>query len=166
MLRMNTPLKRTFYDWILESLSLLSLISALYPLLFYKKLGEGDIIPIHYNIAGEIDGWGNRSFLWILPLIAFVIYIGFSFIERNYKRFNRPFKVSANNLATVYRLGVRLMRHLKLFCMFIFTYINNSSYAIATGEGNGLNKYIMMPLVGAILITSIVYYIKIQSFKE
>jgi uncharacterized membrane protein len=34
-------------------------------LAFYPKLPE--TIPMHWNIRGQIDGWGPRSTVWIMP---------------------------------------------------------------------------------------------------
>lgn len=163
---MENPLKRTRYDWIIEILSLLSLVAAFIPVLYYRQLGEGNILPIHYNAAGEIDGWGSRSFLWQLPLIATVFYAALTICERFYKKFNLPFKVTSNNATPVYRLSIRLVRHVKLVCIILFAYINNTSLANAMGKGDNLNPYVMMFFVSALLAMVVIYYIKVYFYKE
>lgn len=121
---MNNPLERTRYDRMIEALSLLALASSVIPLFFYTELGPGVRIPVHFNHAGEIDGWAGRSFLWQLPLLSAVFYIGLTWWEKRYKRFRYPFRVdpSAPYAQPVYRLGVRMMRHLKLFLLLIFRF--------------------------------------------
>lgn len=163
---MKSPLERTRYDWFIEVLSLLAVVAACCPLLFYGQLGEGNIIPIHYNVAGEIDGWGTRSFLWQLPLVAFVFYAGLTLCERYYKKFNLPFKVTDGNATPIYRLSVRLIRLLKLVTILIFAYLNISSLAIALNKGNGLNIYIMTALILTLFAVIVIYYMKMLSYKE
>ena len=34
----------------------------------YPELPER--IPIHFNAAGEVDGWGKKGMIWTLPLIG------------------------------------------------------------------------------------------------
>lgn len=163
---MKNSLKRTRYDWGIEILSLLSLIAAFVPVLYYGQLGEGNILPIHYNAMGEIDGWGSRSFIWILPLIATTFYAFLTICERFYKKFNIPFKVTANNATLVYRLSIRLIRHIKLVCIAMFAYMNATSLAIVLGRCSNLNKYVMMFFVITMLAMVVVYYIKLLSYKE
>lgn len=33
-----------------------------------SQVPDGSKIPIHWNLKGEVDGWGGRGSLWILPL--------------------------------------------------------------------------------------------------
>ena len=35
-----------------------------------------DQIPIHYNHRGEIDNYGPKSYLWIMPVLAAVMCYG------------------------------------------------------------------------------------------
>lgn len=163
---MENPLERTRYDWLLEILSLISLVVAFIPVLYYEQLGEGNILPIHYNVSGEIDGWGDRSYILIFLLVATVFYIALSICERFYTKFNIPFKVTSNNATPVYKCCIRLVRHIKLVCIATFAYINITSLAIAMGKGNNLNKYVMMLLVLAMLALVVAYYIKLLTYKE
>lgn len=163
---MDNPLKKTCYDRVSEALSAISLVAVFIPLLFYNQLGEGNIIPVHYNSAGEIDAWGNRSSLWILPLLALLFYIGFSVLEKYYKRWNFPIKITVGNAASVYRAGVSLVRRLKLFFLLIFAYLNNSSLAVALGYDIRWNRYILTGFLFILLGTTAVYLIKILMHKE
>lgn len=36
-----------------------------------------DTIPIHWNIHGEVDRWGSRAFIFLLPLINIGVYLLF-----------------------------------------------------------------------------------------
>ena len=121
-----SPTRKERYDRILEILSGASFIWALYPLLYWDELAD-TAIPIHFDIRGTADGWGGRSYLLILPIVAAVLFTGLSISEKYYKKFNYPVKVSDHNRNTLYRLGVRMMRHIKLEITFMFACINNLS---------------------------------------
>lgn len=160
------PLKKNCYDYALEIVAWIGLILSFNPLLFYKSLDKNTLIPIHYNLYGEIDGWGSLSFLWIIPIIAAVFYIGFSISERYYKKFNYPIKITSNNSQYVYRIAVQLMRTLKALFLIIFAYINNISLAYAYGYKCSFNNHIMPFFIIMILAVVIIYYIKIIKYKE
>lgn len=121
-----SPTRKERYDRILEILSGASFIWALYPLLYWNELAD-TAIPIHFDIRGTADGWGGRSYLLILPIVAAVLFTGLSISEKYYKKFNYPVKVSDHNRNTLYRLGVRMMRHIKLEITVMFACINNLS---------------------------------------
>jgi hypothetical protein len=158
--------KRTSYDWVLEILSLLSLVACFYPLFFYNDISSEVLIPIHYNIYGEADNWGSRHSLLVLPLVSIGIYFLLSVLERHPSKMNYPFKVNLNN-PEICRLSVRMLRHLKLFTMLIFTYISLSSYFIAIGKKfEGVNKYVMIIFLSALFITMIFYYLKMMRYKD
>ena len=165
---MNTPRERTRYDRTIEALSLLALASTFIPLFFYPELGPETRIPVHFNQAGEADGWAGRTFLWQLPLVAAVFYIGLIWLERYYKRFCYPFRVdpSAPAARPVYRSGVRMMRHLKLFLLLIFSFLAGSSLLIALGKSRELNLHLLaLPFAGLFLSVA-VYFVKMLGYKE
>lgn len=156
---MDIPVKKTLYDWIIEGLAILCLLGVCYPLFFYGELA-GISIPIHYNAAGQTDGWGNRSFLFSLPVAAIVFYAGMSIGERFYTRFNFPVKLTEENADALYKLGVRLMRFLKFWIILIFAYLNISSYTAATAKGIGMSGMVMAALLAVMFIALFFFMMK------
>jgi uncharacterized membrane protein len=62
-------------------------------------------IPIHWNFAGEIDGYGSKGFgLLILPITAVVLFAFLIFIPRidsrraNFERFESIYRILRNTL--------------------------------------------------------------------
>lgn len=164
---MIIPTKRTLYDWILEVSSLIALVFALLPLFFYGDIGEDQLIPIHYNAHGEIDGWGDRSYLWNISLLTALFYAGFTILERYYKKFNYPIEITPDNANSLHRLGVRLMRHLKLLTTLMFAYINLTFFNFAINkEGEGELGMFMPLLLGCMMVVTLVYIVKMIMMKN
>lgn len=46
----------------------------------YNDLPE--IIPVHYNGAGQADGFGEKSTIWTLPLIATILFVGMTILNK------------------------------------------------------------------------------------
>ena len=162
------PAKRVAYDWTLEILTLLCFLASFYPLLFYASLGEDVLFPVHYNINGEIDGWGGRRYLLTLSLVNISFYIILSIFEKYYKWCKYPFKVKDNdpNSKYIYRDGVRLMRHMKFFIVLILSYFINSFYAFILGKGNGPNNNIMVLLLIGLVASVIIYSERMLKYRK
>lgn len=104
-------MKKSIYDWVIETLTTLCLLWSFYPFCFYSKFTGP--VPIHYNALGQVDIWGNRSFFWLLPLLSLTFYIGISISEKYYSKFNYPIKVTEKNANSLYKLALGLLRHMK-----------------------------------------------------
>lgn len=162
----TTPTRKTTYDWVIEIVSFLSLIATCIPLFFYNRMGEGVFFPIHYNLYGKADGWGDRKFLFIFILIAFVLYIYLTFSEKFFKKFLYPVKINEQNASSIYRIGIRLRRHVKLFIMLIFAYMSNTFLYMALFGGVKQPCSLILTWLMGLLIGSIVFfYIKMQTTK-
>ena len=67
------------------------IISLVHTIFMYPTLPN--VIPTHWNISGQIDGWGHKSMLFIFQLISWGIYISMYVVPKidpkkeNYKRF-------------------------------------------------------------------------------
>ena len=64
-------------DW---HLILLILVPIVYLMYMYDTLP--DTVPIHWNIKGQVDGYGSKGMLWIPAWIPLVSYLLFSFIPK------------------------------------------------------------------------------------
>ena len=137
-----------------------------YPLLLYNRIAANTLIPIHYNAANEANGWGGRSNLWISSLIGLALYIGFSVVQRYPKAINYPCKVTAENADYLHKMGVKLIRHIKVFSMLLLAYGNYSAYAAAVmGKDADLSNFVMIPLMGGMFLSLIIYFGRMMVYK-
>lgn len=79
-----------------------------------------DLIPTHFNVAGEIDGWGGKGIIWFTVVITWVMYLGISFFERHPDTWNTGVKITRKNAEKVYRLLKYLIRTSKLIMTAAF----------------------------------------------
>src|SRR5665647_1280270 len=80
-------------------------------------------VPIHFNGAGDADGWGSRYVLIILPLLALVLFIGLSVISKYPYKFNYLVEITEENARKQYTNGRLLVSWLKLEIVLLFGYI-------------------------------------------
>lgn len=162
----SNPLKRNLFDYILEIIGITGLVSSFISLLFCYGLDKDIQIPVHYNFYGEIDGWGNVSFIYTITIMSFALYIAFSVCERFYRKFNYPIKVTENNSKYLYRAAIRLMRSMKAIISVMFAYINGISVAYAYGYIFPYNTIIIYLFIIILLITVIIYFVQTLKYKE
>ena len=101
---------------ILAPLMLLG--SIVYILIIWHKLPEQ--IPTHYNFAGEIDGYGGRGTLLLMPVIGLVTDLTVAVCGRFPKSWNTGVRVTVLNRVRVYRLVRDLMADLRLSMALAF----------------------------------------------
>jgi len=163
---MENHRKKTTYDKILEIVAVAALLVSFCPLLLYHTIHPDDVFPTHYNIAGEIDGWGGRSSLWLIPLIGLAFYIGLSILQKYPKIYNYPCKVTEQNANYLYRMGVQLMRHVKACFMIILAYANNDMYMGAINKNSGPIGILYAILMAGMFVPVIIYAIKMVRYKS
>jgi hypothetical protein len=161
---MENHQKKTAYDKILEIVAIVALLGSFCPLMLYNTINPDAIFPVHYNFSG-VDRWGGRSSLWIIPLIGLASYIGLSIIQKYPKIYNYPCKVTKQNANYLYRLGVQLMRHVKVCFMIILAYANNDMYLGAI-KGISPTPIVYIILMAGMFIPVIIYTIKMTRYKS
>jgi len=116
------PQPLTIADWLLESAALLMLL-VLWVLVAIAYPYLPDVIPIHFNIKGQADGFGPKDFIWLEPLVASVLYTVMTLVNRRPDTFNYPVKITPENAGRQYALASRLMRYLKLVVVAVMLLI-------------------------------------------
>lgn len=115
-------MKRSLLDKTLNRLCLLILLgTAVFLALYWKRIPLE--VPMHYNAAGEIDRWGPRAELLILPVIAWLLYGIMTVVEQFPGAWNTGVKVTAENRERVYALLGHMLSTLKLLIVALFTWI-------------------------------------------
>ena len=81
-------------------------------------------VPTHYDFAGNVNGWGSRWTLVIMPAIGLLADLAIAVSLRFPRSWNAGVKITVFNRARVYKLLRDLMADLRLSCALLFAYIS------------------------------------------
>lgn len=131
-------------------------------LFHFRNLPE--IIPSHFNAAGEADGFGPRASIFILPVTGSLVFIGLTILNRFPHVFNYPVKITPENAAKQYTMATRMIRFLKLSILVIFSIVVYMSSYAAIHQTNSIGIWIL-PSMMIIIFVPLGYYI-FKSFRN
>ena len=160
--RPKLKLELTTFDKTLEILGWTSIL-AIWVLTISNYSNLPDTIPIHYNGAGQADGFGGKDNILTLPLIATVLFIGLTILNKFPHVFNYPTNITADNALRQYTNATRMIRYLKLIIVVIFGLIAFKTIQNANGQADGLGIWFLPMTLGLIFIPLI--YFLVKSFK-
>jgi uncharacterized membrane protein len=129
-----------------------------YTIINYSRLPG--TIPIHYNWNGEIDGYGSKATLLILPAIVTIIIIGLTALNRYPHVFNYPQLLTKENAARQYSLATRLIRYIKLIVVLIFIFIDGEIIRDSTGKKPGFEQWDIPVIFILMMVPTIIYLYK------
>lgn len=145
------------FDKAVELIGLLFLIAFwVFVVWAYSQLG--DKIPIHFNFKGEVDRYGSKNSLFLLPIIATICYGGLSFLNRYPHIFNYTSTITEENAARQYTYATQLLRLLKVIIVLIFLIITIFTFLAGKGLNNHLGSW-FVPMVLVMLFLPTGYYL-------
>lgn len=146
-----TPLEVLF-----ELLSLLGLVGAAWMLIkFWPDLPA--VIPKHFDAAGEVDAWGDRSSLYFLLGTNLVLYVMLTVVRKIPHTFNYPLKVTADNARRQYQLAIWYMALLKAQVVWLFLYLQWQTIQVALGHSSGLGTWFIAVVLAGLFIPILIY---------
>jgi len=161
--RPGIKLKPTLGDIILELIGYLSLFTLWYLIAInYYKLPE--TIPAHYNAAGNADSFGGKETIFALPIIATILFIGMTILNRFPHIFNYPVKITEENAFRQYSNANRMLRYLKFIIVVIFGVITFKTIPNSAGTSDGLGEW-FLPLILGFIFIPVIYYV-VQAFRK
>lgn len=145
-------------DWMIEAIAFLLLFAlAGYTIYWFQRLPE--TIPSHFNLRGEIDGYGSRGSLWFLPAVALFIWLLMTIINRFPHTFNYLKTITPENAPRQYLLATRFIRITKGIVIAIFFLIESMMVRGATVKDPGPFPLLMVVIIGVTFIPLIIYLI-------
>ena len=147
----------TTADKMVELLGWLILL-ALWGWTFTHYSALPDTIPTHFNAAGEADGFGSKASIIGLPVIATLLFIGLTVLNRYPHIFNYPLAIMEDNALRLYTLATRMLRYLKLVLVVVFGGIEFMTIQNATGKGAGLGVW-FLPLTLVLVFLPLIYFV-------
>jgi len=149
-------IKYTKFQIALEIVGSLLLLGMII-FIFAKWNQIPDQVPGHYNAMGEIDRWGSKIEIIILPLMSIFIYAmttGFSFFPQTW---NIPVKISDSNKEEIYKYSMSLLIFMKVEVVGMFFYIT-----YFTVMAQPLPSY-FLPIVLLVIFGTLIYFIILMS---
>ena len=139
-------------------------VIVMWGLTLYTFLKLPSTIPIHFNASGHPDNYGNKLTLLILPILATIIYLGLTQLNKYPHIFNYMTKITEDNAQRQYTIATRMLRFLKLSILIIFSLVIIFTYLTTIGMTNGLGFWFLPLTYGLLLIPTIISIS--QSFKK
>ncbi len=158
--RPKLTIETSGFDKTLEALAIAGIISLwVVVLLKYSTLPER--IPTHFNIKNEVDGYGAKDTIFILPIIGSVVFLLLSVINRFPHYFNYPIQITEENALRQYQLATRLIRLIKTGIGFTFLCIVFMTFEAIDGN-RSLSGFLIIPmLIGFVFAPIIWYFIRV-----
>jgi uncharacterized membrane protein len=152
-------------DIIIEisSITLLILMWC-YCIISFKKLP--DTIATHFNAAGEADGFGSRHTIWLIPIIATVMYIGLFILNKYPHIHNYMVNITEKNALKNYRFSTRMVRIVNFLCVLLMAYITYMIIESAFGKEFKLGTWFAPTIISFSIILPIVLIIYMKKMNK
>ena len=152
--RPKIKLPRTKSEWIFDIVGLSVYIGMIVLLIVvWNKLPEQ--VPAHYNAVGEVDRWGSKWELVILPFVGLLTTMMMFVFEFHPEIHNYPKRFNEVNAKQFYLNSRQLINRLKNITLIVFSLIMYESIAIALGWSSGFGP-LFLPIILLLSFTPIV----------
>ncbi|NTV90723.1 MAG: DUF1648 domain-containing protein [Clostridiales bacterium] len=144
-------------DYVLEISTLIFLATVLiYTFVNWKAMPP--VIPSHFTLNGEIDGYGSKNFIAVFSCISVGLYLLLTFITKIPNQFNFAVKITEENERIQYRMAILMLRVLKLEIAALFGYIQIVQIDVALGGTRGMGM-LFMPVFLVLIFGTVGVYI-------
>ncbi|MEA5129272.1 MAG: DUF1648 domain-containing protein [Proteiniphilum sp.] len=158
--RPEVKINFTTTDKIIEIISWMAVVGTWVLTFFnYEKLPEQ--IPVYYNGVGETDGFGDKSHIFILPIVATLIFTGLTIPNKYPRIFNFFVSIPQENAFWRYPDAVRLIRSVKLLFVVVLGLIVFMAIQKAKGTAGGSEVWFLPMTVGLFFMLIMYCYLKI-----
>ena len=145
-------IKNSIFDIILNIACIILLLGVvIYLLIRWSSIP--DQVPGHFNVSGDVTRWDSKGTLIIMPVIAGVLYIGITILERFPQVWNTGVRITQENMFRVYRILKSMISIVKLLIITIFV-----SITIITSLAISLPSW-LMPVFISLIFGTIVFNI-------
>jgi uncharacterized membrane protein len=121
-----------------------------------------DIIPVHFNGAGQPDRYGEKGTLAVLSLIATAMFAAMTAIAnataKHPHNLNYPFRITPVNALRQYRGAIRVARSLRIGPVLMFLQLLYETAQVATGQASALAAWSMPVSLGLMLGLPALWY--------
>jgi len=107
-------------------------------ILFHYWPALPDVIPTHFGISGEADGWGSKNTLFLLVGMSVVMYVVLTVLNFFPHTFNYLVEITEKNARAQYANARLLLNIMKVEMVYLFAYITWGTVQVALGNAQAL----------------------------
>ncbi|MDF2945726.1 MAG: hypothetical protein K0S51_405 [Bacillales bacterium] len=151
-------IKKTMFEIILNTISIASFIG----IFIYLKLVWSDIpktVPMHFDSAGQVDNYGDKEFIFILPMIGAILWIVLTILEKFPHTYNY-LNLTPENIERQYKNGSMMINVMKNEISIFFTYITWNTINISISKNVSLNDYFLLIFLTTIFGSIAFFFIR------
>lgn len=148
-----TTYNERIYDGISTGVLLTMVLMAL-----WGFLNLPEIIPIHWNFKGEVDGFGSRNWIAFIPVLSLLYALGNRKLVQIPHKYNYLKTITEENASIEYLKARKMMRVIHLTVQVVFALITYSIIKGAITSNNDLSGAVL-PIALVLLIAPLIYTI-------
>ena len=157
---MKGKFKYTKFQIVVEFIALFILLAMfVYPILVWNTIP--DQIPGHYNGVGEIDRWGDKKELLIIPIISIGPYLLLTAVVHYPSAWNIPVTVTQKNIAKVGQCIRSMVILMKAEVMLLFFYLTYHGI-----QAKPLSPYFLSVVLTVIFGTLLFFFIRLYKVSK
>lgn len=153
--RPKLKIPKTKSEWVRDIIGYFSFFAAIiFLLIVWRDLP--DQVPAHFNFKGEVDRYGAKFELLILPGISLFLLVLMQTFEKYPEMHNYPERLNESNAEQFYLNSRKMVNQLKNISLILFALIMFESASIALGWGGGFGGW-FLPITLIPMAISIVW---------
>jgi len=161
--RPKIALEKTKTQRIIEIATFASLgLALVFTVLNFNALPNQ--VPIHFNISGEVDNYGNKNFVWLPIVIGFGLCYGIYKLNKYPHLFNYSTKITSDNAEKIYTSAVKVMSLVNFMVAILLAIISYQVVSLGLSGGNKTatwSEYLIYLIIGIMTLAPLIWVVKI-----
>lgn len=124
-----------------------------------------DRIATKFNPDGGPRSYSGKQVIYVLPVVGILIWALLQYLSRHPHWYNYPFKITPDNAARQYSIGVSMMLKLNAVMSILFALITWETISIATCNCPGTMAYLGMTTIVAMGVILAIYIYRSSQAK-
>jgi uncharacterized membrane protein len=114
-------------------------------------------VPMHFNAKGDVDSYGGKISLFLLPLIGTIIFVGLHYLAKVPYIYNYPFTITEKNFAIAYKSASSMIHLIKFLIVTLFAVILHMIYRATNNESTTIYTVVLIIILISITVVPIIF---------
>lgn len=155
--RPKMEIPKTKSEWLMDIIGYIALAIMLV-VLFMNWSELPNEVPAHFDGSGNVDRWGTKWELLILPGIGIAMHFFLMILEKFPEKHNYPARINESNAEVFYRNSRQTLNYMRNIINILFAYIVYRTIVIALEEATtiGWSFFVILAVLFGVLIWKMV----------